>query len=96
MEFIGQLFLTQLFRPQLLIGSIAHSGGQMVVDFRAALFQFADKRFNILALGMTVVRTGITQRLQVKLPDHVDDFCFAVIQQRPQYGQTCSGQWCDR
>ena len=50
MEFIGQLFLTQLFRPQLLIGSIAHSGGQMVVDFRAELFQFADMLFDILAL----------------------------------------------
>ena len=53
MEFIGQLFLTQLFRPQLLIGSIAHSGGQMVVDFRAELFQFAYMLFDILAFGMT-------------------------------------------
>lgn len=50
MEFIGQLFLTQLFRPQLLIGSIAHSGGQMVVDFRAELFQFADMLFDILGV----------------------------------------------
>lgn len=96
MEFIGQLFLVQLGRPQLLIGGAAHGCGQMVIDLGTEAFQLADMFFDVLTLGMAVVRAGIAQRLQFKLADVFDDLAFAVIQQRPQYGQAGLRQRCDR